>query len=181
MEAASKVFHEKGYEGSSVQEIADAVGMLKGSLYYWIDSKEDLLYWTIKDMHENFVRVAHDARRGQIPAAEKLRRLIVAHTIQITREVTKSAVFFQDFGRLGDSRRKEILDLRDWYTDVVVELVAEGQKDKALRSDIGARAIAVWILGALNWTYTWYLPLGSQTPRQIGETYAALILDGLRA
>jgi AcrR family transcriptional regulator len=181
VEAASRVFHQKGYEGASIQDIAEEVGLLKGSLYYWIDSKEDLLYWSIKQMHESFVQVADGARDSQLPAIERLRHFIAAHTLMLAREVTKSAVFFRDFGHLEGERRDEILRYRHSYTTTVEELVESGQREGTVRADLTSHDIAVALLGMLNWTYTWYRAEGPRTPEEIGEGYAKLIIDGLRA
>jgi len=181
VEAASRVFRDKGYEGASIQDIAEEVGLLKGSLYYWIDSKEDLLYWAIKEMHDSFVQVADISRDSQLPALERLRGFIVAHTVMLTQEVTKSAVFFRDFGHLAGERRDEILEFRHSYTKSVAELIEAGQLDGSIRREVTSMEMAVAILGMLNWTYTWYRANGPRTPRQIGETYATLLLDGLRA
>src|SRR5215217_3230815 len=79
LEAAAQVFHEKGYESTSIQDIADAVGILKGSLYYYITSKEDLLYEILQDVHQAGIKNLEliDAVDGT--ALEKIRAFVVVH------------------------------------------------------------------------------------------------------
>ena len=96
LEAAARVFHEKGYESTSIQDIADAVGILKGSLYYYIDSKEDLLYEILEGIHgEALAEVRQAAAEGE--PLERIRAFVAAHIHHNAENLVKMALFFQDF------------------------------------------------------------------------------------
>src|SRR3954463_16258741 len=92
LEAAARVFHEKGYESTSIQDIADAVGILKGSLYYYITSKEDLLFEILQSVHEealeNLAQI--DATPGD--ALQRLRAFVTMHFTFNAEHLVKVAV-----------------------------------------------------------------------------------------
>jgi TetR/AcrR family transcriptional regulator, cholesterol catabolism regulator len=77
--AAAKVFQTKGYHAATVQDIADAVGILKGSLYHHVKSKEDLLYLIVKEPIARIYERMSEIVAGDLPAEEKLRSAIRAH------------------------------------------------------------------------------------------------------
>ena len=79
LEAAARVFHEKGYESTSIQDIADSVGILKGSLYYYITSKEDLLFEIIQGVHEEALKNLDRTAAVEGDALQKIRAFVVVH------------------------------------------------------------------------------------------------------
>src|SRR5580658_9380050 len=78
IDVAARVFHEKGYGSSSIQDIADGVGILKGSLYYYIDSKEDLLYEILRGVHEEALARIETAVAAETGTLAKIRAYVVA-------------------------------------------------------------------------------------------------------
>jgi AcrR family transcriptional regulator len=179
LEAAAQVFHEKGYESTSIQDIADSVGILKGSLYYYITSKEDLLYEIIQGVHEEALRNLERTRAVEGNALARLRAFAVIHFTYNAENRVKTAVFFQDFRSLGPERRKTIVDERDVYDNFVRDLIREGQEEGLICPDIDAKLAAITILGMLNWIYHWYRPGGSQTASEIAEAYGDFVVAGL--
>ena len=109
-EAAAQVFHEKGYESTSIQHIADSVGILKGSLYYYITSKEDLLYEIIQGVHEEALRNLEKTRAVEGNALQRLRAFAMYHFTFNAENRVKVAVFFQDFRSLTPERRQTIVE-----------------------------------------------------------------------
>jgi TetR/AcrR family transcriptional regulator, cholesterol catabolism regulator len=179
LDAAAVVFREKGYESTSIQDIADAVGILKGSLYYYIRSKEDLLYEIIKSIHEdalaNVGRI--DAEEGD--ALQKIRAFVTAHLTFMTENLVKMGVFFHDFRSLSDERRQEIIAARDMYDRQLRDLIKEGKEEGVIREDVDPKLAALAAMGAMNWLYQWYRPGGRQSVRQIAGEFADLIVAGL--
>ncbi len=179
LEAAAQVFHEKGYESTSIQDIADSVGILKGSLYYYITSKEDLLFEIIQGVHEEALRNLERTRAVEGNALERLRAFAVIHFTYNAENRIKIAVFFQDFRSLSPERRKTIVDERDLYDNFVRDLIREGQDEGIICPDIDAKLAAITVLGMLNWIYHWYRPGGSQTASEIAEAYGDFVVSGL--
>src|SRR3954454_17402777 len=126
LEAAARVFHEKGYESTSIQDIADAVGILKGSLYYYIDSKEDLLYEILEGIHAEALESVRKAPAEGAPL-QRIRAFVAAHIRHNAENLVKMALFFQDFRSLGEERRRSIVAERDAYEQFLRDLIRDGQ------------------------------------------------------
>src|SRR3954467_1105093 len=113
LEAAARVFHEKGYESTSIQDIADAGGILKGSLYYYITSKEDLLYEILQDVHQEALKNLDKIAALDGTAMQKIRAFVVVHFAHNAENLVKMGVFFKDFRSLSGERRTTIVEERD--------------------------------------------------------------------
>jgi TetR/AcrR family transcriptional regulator, cholesterol catabolism regulator len=179
LEAAAEVFHERGYESTSIADIAKRVGILKGSLYYYITSKEDLLHEIIKGVHDDALGNLERTRAVEGNALQRLRAFAVIHFTFNAENRVKTAVFFQDFRSLSEERRQGIVDERDIYDNFVRDLIRQGQEEGQICPDIDAKLGAISILGMLNWIYHWYRPGGSQSASEIAEAYADFVVAGL--
>ncbi len=185
LEAAAETFAAKGYEATTIRDIAEAVGMLGGSLYYYIDTKEDLLYEIIDDFH----RVGmEEVAAAEVEAAAAghaddplamLRAVCVRHAEVNARSRTLSAVFYNDFRHLGDERKQHIVDSRRKHQQRLEELLIACQQAGVVRDDIDPRLTALAMLSLLNATNTWYHPEKDTSSRPIGELLASLLIDGL--
>jgi AcrR family transcriptional regulator len=179
LEAAARVFHEKGYESTSIQDIAEAVGILKGSLYYYIRSKEDLLYEIIKAVHEDALVNIRQVDEMEGDALQKVRAFVTSHLIFNAENLTKMGVFFHDFRSLSGERRQTIVEARDIYDELVRRLIREGQKEQIICPDIDPKSATFAIMGSLNWIYQWYKPDGNLSAGAIADEFADLIVNGL--
>lgn len=179
--AAAETFYRKGYDATTTQDIAEAVGMLKGSLYYYISAKEDLLYEIIDEVHEVW---AKNLERNEIMQGDPLTRIwafVHNNVIGNASNLVNSAVFFRDFGALTGRRREHILALRDLHDNSLRELIREGQADGLVRKGLDAKLAATGILTMCNALYHWYRPDGALTPEAVAEAYADLAVAGLAA
>src|SRR3954454_23201337 len=105
---AAKLFAQKGYHGTSIGDIADALGIQKGSLYAHIASKEDLLYETMREGADAF-HAALDAIPEDAPAAEKIRLALCGHLRVVAEQLDVATVFVQEWRSLEGTRREEIV------------------------------------------------------------------------
>ena len=179
--AAADTFYRKSYESTTTQEIAEAVGMLKGSLYYYISSKEDLLYEIINEVHEVWTR---NMERNEVLKGDPVTRIwafVHNNVIGNASNLVNSAVFFRDFGALTGKRRQHIIALRDLHDMSLRELIREGQAEGLLRAEVDAKLAATGILTMCNALYHWYRPDGVLTPETVAEAYADLAVAGLVA
>lgn len=179
LEAAARVFHEKGYESTSIQDIADSVGILKGSLYYYITSKEDLLYEIIQGVHEEALKNLDRITALEGTALQKIRAFVVVHFTHNAENLVKMGVFFKDFRSLGDERRQIIVEERDKYDTFLRDLIRAGQKDGSVCRDVDPKLTAITILGMLNWIYQWYKPGGEIGAVEIANVYGDFVVEGL--
>jgi AcrR family transcriptional regulator len=178
-DVAARVFSEKGYDGASIQDVADAVGILKGSLYYYIDTKQDLLYGIIDEVHRDALRALEEWVAVDGDATTRLRAFVEGHVLANTRNITKIGVFFHDFRSLDPERRERIITDRDRYDSHLRGLIREGQVEGVFRADIDPKLASMGILGMMNWTYHWWRDGGPNSAAEVAKQFADLILLGL--
>jgi AcrR family transcriptional regulator len=179
IEVATEVFYEKGYEVASLQDIASRLGILKGSLYYYIQSKEDLLFDVISAVHRDGLANIQALAAGEGNALERLRSTIVGHIDHEVRNLVKTAVFLKELQALTPERQAQIVGSEHVYRGVFTSLIEAGQKEGLIRPDINPKLAALWILGSMNWVYRWFRPGGEFTARQIGEQFADMTIQGI--
>src|ERR671931_425628 len=132
---AARLFAEKGYHGTSIGELAEAMGVQKGSLYAHIQSKQDLLYETMREGAAAF-HAALDAIPDELPATEKIRLALRAHLRVVAEQLDVATVFVREWRYLEGERREEILAERRHYEERVRALFREGREQSELRTDL---------------------------------------------
>ena len=179
--AAAKVFQTKGYHAATVQDIADAVGILKGSLYHHVNSKEDLLYLIVKKpIAQMYVRMAEIAA-SDLPAAEKLRRAILAHLEAFDRHYPHLFVYLHEREEMKRRFRAQFKLSPKQYEQCWQRILREGVKSGEFRPDLDVPVVSYGLLGMLNWLYKWYDPRGRLGVREVAGQLSALALAGLAA
>jgi AcrR family transcriptional regulator len=181
IDAAAEIFHRQGYSDTSVQNVADSVGILKGSLYYYIDSKDDLLYRVLLEVHDAAHTILEEvAAMDELPPLEKLDAYVRRHVEYNTRNLTKIAVYYHDYKLLAPERRAEIRRQRKMYEDFVEGLITEAQQRGEVAADLDPTVLSYCLFGALNSVYTWYRPGGKVSASQLADTLARFVLAGVR-
>jgi TetR/AcrR family transcriptional regulator, cholesterol catabolism regulator len=174
---AARLFAQKGYHGTSIGEIAEALGVQKGSLYAHIESKQDLLYETMREGAASF-HAGLDAIPDDLPATEKIREALRSHLRVVADQLDVATVFVQEWRYLEGERRDEILRERRRYEDRIKALFREGRELGELRSDLDDATAALLALSAANWAYTWLQP-GRDTD-ELADRFYSLLVDGMR-
>ncbi|MGH2757428.1 MAG: TetR/AcrR family transcriptional regulator [Actinomycetota bacterium] len=177
--AAAKLFSERGYHGTSMQHLADALGLQRGSLYTHIGSKEELLFDVVNQGADRFLERGRRAFTAESLASVRLRRLLVGHIETAIEHLDAATVFLNEWRYLSVDLRKLVQDKRDEYEAMVRQIVDDGIAAGEFRSDANVRFAARLVLSAGNWTYAWYRPGGELGPTEIGERFAELIIRGL--
>lgn len=178
LEAAARVFAERGYHGASTQDIADRLGIRQASLYYYFASKEEALEIVCTHGAEDFFTRARDIAAGPGSAPEKLECMIRAHLAPIETAGHFMKVFLHERKHLPRTRRRRI---GTWSRGVEREfeaVIREGVTRGELRAGIDPRLATLSVLGMLNAALDWYETEGT-TLAQIGDTFSAILLDGL--
>jgi AcrR family transcriptional regulator len=182
IDAAAEIFHRQGYSDTSVQNVADAVGILKGSLYYYIDSKDDLLYRVLLEVHDAAHSIIEEvAALDSLSPLERLRVYVQRHVEYNIRHLTKVAVYYHDYKLLAPERRAEIRRQRKMYEDFVEGLITEAQAQREVAADLDPHVLANCMFGAVNSIYTWYRPGGKVSASQLADTLTRFALAGVRA
>jgi TetR/AcrR family transcriptional regulator, cholesterol catabolism regulator len=179
--AAARLFSERGYHGTSMQHLADALGLQRGSLYAHIGSKQELLFGVVDEGADRFLQRGQEALDLPGSPSAKLRKLLVGHIETATEHLDSATVFLNEWRYLPSDLRESIQRKRDRYEDMVRAIIAEGMSCGDFRSDTDVGFAARLVLSAGNWTYTWYRPGGDLGPKEIGERFAELLIRGLEA
>jgi AcrR family transcriptional regulator len=174
---AARLFAEKGYHGTSIGDLAEALGVQKGSLYHHIDSKQDLLYETMRDGAAAF-HGALDAIPEELPPAERIRLALRGHLRVVAEQLEVATVFVREWRYLEGERHDEIVRERRRYEERFRALFREGRELGELRTDLDDATAALLALSAANWAYTWLRP-GFDTD-ELADRFYALLVDGMR-
>lgn len=180
--AAARVFRRKGYHAARIQDVADAVGMRKGSLYYYISSKEDLL----RGLVEAPLLALNEATRALLetghPPAAKLERIIEAHLRLLQEHRDTIGIFLrEDLALLADASDRDLRALAREYEDLLEALVREGMARGDFAADLDPRLTVKAVVGLCNGTYAWYRPDGRYRLPELARRLSALVLRGLGA
>lgn len=180
IKAAVHLFHTQGYSNTSMQNIADAVGLLKGSLYYYISSKEDLLY----EIHQRFMNVLVDKTASReahanLPARERLEGVITDLVYLIRDYRAYVEVFFRERYAMRGPRWEAIHHIREQYEALVRSIVRQGQQEGTFRPELDAQIVTFGLFGMCNWTYQWMDPGGRLGTADLAKIFCSLLLDGL--
>jgi AcrR family transcriptional regulator len=174
---AAKLFAQKGYHGTSIGDIAEALGVQKGSLYSHIDSKEDLLYETLSEGAAAF-HAALDSIPDDAAPVEKIRLAIRGHLRVVAEQLDVATVFVQEWRYLEGARREEFGAERRRYEVRIRDLLREGRDLGELRSDLDEGAATLLLLSAANWAYTWLQP--GRATDALADRFFELLVDGMR-
>ena len=184
-DVASSLFHEHGYSGTSVRDIARALDIQGASLYAHVASKQDVL-WSIVDGTASRFEAAADAVTPAPEAesapdpADRLAALVRAHVGIVTDDVERASVFIHEWRSLSSERRAEIAHRRDAYEQRFREVIADGVGAYVF-APVDPVAAAAYLLTALNGLVAWYRPDRRLTPAALADAYVQLSLQALDA
>jgi AcrR family transcriptional regulator len=176
--AAVKLFEQKGYHATSVQDIADEVGLQKGSLYHYIHSKEDLLLQIAHQAITEFNQRLEHILTMNIPAREKLVQAVENHLTVSVSNLQTTTVLLREAFSLGEHQHQVIQELTDKYVDLWTQILEEGNASGEFCVK-NPKIAALAILGSCNWVYRWYKPDGQMSAREVAEVFSDLFLHGL--
>lgn len=175
--AAARLFAEKGYHGTSLRDLAEAMGVQKGSVYAHIESKADLLWDVAREGSEAF-HAALDSVPDEGPVVERIRAALRAHLHVVAEQLDIATVFVREWRYLEGERRAAFVAERRRYEERFRALFREGRELGELRTDLDDATAALLALSSVNWAYTWLKP-GTDTDA-LADRFTAQLLDGMR-
>jgi len=178
---AARLFCEKGYHATSMEDLAAAVGIKKGSLYYYIESKEQLLLEIAELIPPRFIaNVRALLEDTQLTAEQKIRTAIMRHLELFGTEtgLIWSRVFLREYRALPDQHRRKLLEQRRQYEKVFRRLITEGV-ERGEFAPVDVTMVTRAILGMCNWAIEWYSPQGKHSAKEIASIFSDLVLKGL--
>jgi AcrR family transcriptional regulator len=178
LDAAVALFSRQGYAATSTREVAALLGMQKASLYYHIESKEDLLYFICKSTLERVRADVEAAIQDVHDPLERTRVLICAHIESMLRDKDEHATTLTEMYALSPDRLAQIVALREGYVDLVRSVLHDAQKAGVLRDDLDVRYLNLGLLGLMNRVLVWYRRRGPLSPARLGQLLAVIFLTG---
>jgi AcrR family transcriptional regulator len=174
---AARLFAERGFHGTSMGDLADALGMQKGSLYSHTGSKQQLLFETMREGAQAF-HAALDEVPEDASALDRIRLALRGHLRVVAEQLDVATVFTREWRYLDEEYRSEIVAERRSYEARFRALFREGVEAGELRSDLDASTAALLVLSAANWAYTWLAP-GRDTD-ELADRFMTILVDGIR-
>ncbi len=178
--AATRLFADRGYDRTSVQEIVEAAGVTKGALYHYFGSKDDLL-------HEIYGRVLRlqqerlDALAGSdAPVEQRLREAAADVVVTTLEHLDDTVIFFRSMHQLSPEKHKQVRSERRRYHERFRALIEEGQQTGVFSTDTPADLVVDYHFGSVHHLATWYRPEGPLTQQQVADHLADLLLRALR-
>lgn len=178
LEKAAHLFCVKGYDSTSMSDIADEVGITKAGLYYFVESKEHLLYLITDYGLDLLDEVVVKPLEGVSDPREHLDRLIARHVHMVLHRPREVTIILHERTALKGVYREKILQRKKAYIDYVRNLLRRLQKSGQGRRELDATAATFFLLGALNWVYQWYKVDGRLTEEDLARELSALFARG---
>jgi TetR/AcrR family transcriptional regulator, cholesterol catabolism regulator len=177
LKSAVAAFRRRGYYGASVDEIAGALHMTKGNLYYYFKDKEDILFACHEFALELLLNMLKKIENSSHQPQEKLRRVIVYFVHMMIDELRGTALTM-DVQALSASRRKKVIAKRDRFDRGIRRIITDGIQTGVFRNT-DAKLATFAILGSVNWIPYWFNPHGEANSVEIGEEFAEHLISGL--
>lgn len=176
IEIACHVFAEKGFDGATLQDIADQFGVLKGSLFHYIQSKDDLLFEIIDRVYAGAEEAIWSIAHADDTAVSRLRRLIIAYVRYVTDHQPAITVWLHDLNSLDPVRGRVIRQREEHNRSRLVDLITQAQQEGGVHPDADPRLVGFALLGSMNWVHRWFRPHGASA-EEIGQEFSTIYLS----
>jgi len=177
---AAQVFCEKGYEGASIRDISRSSGISLAGMYYYIKSKQELLYQIQLFTFKTIVERLEKRLKGVIGPVAKLRVLVQNHLDYFLRHPVEMKVLTHEDEALEGEYRKEVLEIKRRYYSIALGIFEEMRKGGIARR-LNSRVAVLSLFGMMNWIHTWHRPEMDPQADSLAETIAGVFLHGVMA
>jgi AcrR family transcriptional regulator len=174
--AAVRIFWEKGYASTSVQDVADALGMLKGSLYYYIDSKESLLEKIFQDSHADLMQLAQRAVESDEPAVDRLAIFLHDYAMWTLTHVEQAGLYSREWRYASDPMKATLTKWQKYYDVTLRDLIIAGQHEGSLVSAVDPRTISLFIWAAFTALPDWFRSNRKSDAEEVAKKYVELAM-----
>lgn len=177
--SAAQIFRTKGYHGASMQDIANAVGLQKASLYHHVRSKQEILAAILDEALDLLIQDMEQVATSSDPPERKLRRAIRGYLGRLAGDADLAGVLLMEHRRLESPHRQAHIARRDRFEGLWRDLLCDGVEQGAF-APMDESVVAFALLGVQNWLITWYRPDGRLSTDAFADAFTDLFLDGLR-
>jgi len=177
-DVAEQLFSERGYQATTIREIARELQIEGGSLYSHISSKQELLYQIVLRGSDQFLRAARATLAEGGPARTQLLRFMRRHLAIMAESTPRAIVHFHEWRHLDPAHQSVIRARRDEYEDALRQIIRAGVASGEFAA-ADERLIGLHVLSLLNWTYQWYSPGGTWNADDLAEHFYDVLMRGL--
>lgn len=175
---AVELFQEKGYRATTVQDIANKCGVTKAALYYYIQSKEEIL-WEIFDQTMTTAEQRMDGlMKENVSLEQRLKAIVSNHIMNVRDDSPYMTIFFTEKAHLPRDKQEQITNRRRQYENKIAEIFEQGIREGVLKP-LPVLPTVYGLLGMCNWMYQWYNPNGKLSAEEIAKVYTEILLQGL--
>ncbi|MGD8189458.1 TetR family transcriptional regulator [Brevibacillus ginsengisoli] len=177
LRTAAQLFNEKGYHGTTIEDIANRMRLTKGAIYYYVNSKDDLLYQCHKMIATKCIEQIKEIAESELPVSQKLEKAIESLILNITEE---KAVFniINRPSMVSEEFRNNVLEQRAEYEQYFQHIIAEGIEQRAFHSE-NPTLTRLLMLGSANSIANWFSPDGSLSSKEIAEFYSKTLVKSI--
>jgi len=176
--ASVAVFNERGYDGTSMEDLSARLGIGKSSIYHHVESKEELLRLALDEALVGLEEVAQQVRDQAGPAVQRLEMLLRRSVTVLVDRLPYVTLLLRVRG--NSEVERQALTRRRRLDHLVADLVSEAVGDGALRPDLDPAVVARLLFGTVNSLTEWLKPTSEQTAVKLGDVLCSLVFDGLR-
>jgi AcrR family transcriptional regulator len=180
LDAAVRLFAERGFAGTSVQEVVEAAEVTKGALYHYFDSKDDLLYEIYRSLLTRQLADLDRALAEGLPPAETVRTILTDLIMSTAEQIDEAKVFSREAHRLDGEHMHALR--ADWrrYHVAFRQVVEDAQKDGVFAASVSADTVTLVALGMVNQMPRWYRADGPKSAEELADEVSTFVLDALR-
>lgn len=179
LRTAGLLFRQKGFEATTVREIAKAAGVLPGSLHYRFATKESLLLALMEQGICKATNALRTALATTLDPLERIRLAMRAHLHFLLQEDDSIYVLLYEWRALTGEQRVTMARLRDCYDALWDGLLYEAAGTGRLRAELDLKLLRLSVLGSLNWVAQWFSPDGGSSPDDVADKFAENVLHGI--
>ncbi|MCU1477803.1 MAG: TetR/AcrR family transcriptional regulator [Subtercola sp.] len=180
--SATSVMSERGYSATSIQEIADRVGVLKGSLYHYFSSKEELLFRILSESHRESEKITQDVAALGLEPLEELSEFLRRECIWFLTNVNRANIYFTESGHLTGDRLKQIQRSGREFTQHLQDLISAAQEKGQISIDLDPVLLTRYVLGSVNNVRAWPTRSGpSFSKEEMADAFVRLTRNALQA
>ena len=175
---AVKVFNERGYDGTSMEDLARELGITKSAIYHHVEGKEELLRLAVDRALDGLFAVLDEISVLEAPAIARLEELTRRSVLLLVAELPFVTLLLRVRGNTKVER--QALARRRSFDAVVADLVTRARDEGDLRPDVDPALVARLLYGMINSMVEWYRPRNGGRPAELAEIIVAVAFDGLR-
>ena len=177
---AAKLFRESGYVRTTMNDIAQALEIQKGSLYYYVKDKQSLLFVILDRITDTLLDTVKDFPLDNLSSQEKLTRLMHQHVLNVLEYRNEVPLLIYEAKHLPPKLLGVVLEKRRQYEDIFLKVIREGIADGTFLGH-NQHVVAFFILGGVFWFFQWFSSEEMETQRVTEQSFLGLFLNGLLA